>query len=225
MKDLKSQQEAIFQNIARMGQALSSPHRLKILSLLSQGPKTVEQLAGLLDQSIAAASANLKVLRSSGLVIGTKSGRHVHCELASGTVEGLWLFLRNLGEELLPEVREVVRDYFSDPDSLSPLSEEELRREIEADRVVLFDLRPEDEFAAGHLTGARHLPFAAIGTEPPSFPKNQTVLAYCRGPYCLMAISGTARLKAMGLDIKRLRFGVPEWRQHGFNLEITNTHP
>ncbi|MFP4156772.1 MAG: ArsR/SmtB family transcription factor [Opitutales bacterium] len=221
MQDLSSQQAAIFQNIARMGQALASPQRLKIVSLLTQGPKTVDRLAGLLGQSIASTSAHLKVLRHSGLVTGRKRGRELHCELASASVESLWLFMRNLGEELLPEVREVVHDYFEDPESLSALSEEELRRELAMNRVVLFDLRPEDEFAAGHLPGARHLPFSEIDAEPPSLSPDQRAFAYCRGPYCLMAIGGTARLQAMGLKVKRLGFGVPEWRQQGFDLEVS----
>lgn len=221
MQDLTSQQAEIFQNIARMGQALASPQRLKILSLLTHGPKTVERLAGLLGQSVASTSAHLKVLRHSGLVTGRKNGRELHCELASASVESLWLFLRNLGEELLPEVREVVHDYFEDPESLSPLSEEELRQELAMDRVVIFDLRPEDEFAAGHLPGARHLPFDAIDTERPKLSQDQHAFAYCRGPYCLMAVGGTARLQAMGLNVKRLRFGVPEWRQQGFELDVS----
>lgn len=223
MHDLPSSQARIFQNLARMGQALSSPQRLKILSLLTQGSKTVEHLSELLEQSVASTSAHLKVLRSAGLVTGRKQGRRVHCELAAASVEQLWLLLRDMGEELLPDVREVVRDYFKDPDSLSPISEDELRRELSSGRVVLLDLRPEDEFAAGHLPGARHLPFNKIDHEPPHLDRDQNALAYCRGPYCLMAIGGTARLQALGLNVKRLRFGVPEWRQQGFHLETHTT--
>lgn len=222
MQELTAQQAEIFQNIARMGQALANPQRLKIVSLLTHGPKTVERLAGLLGQSIASTSAHLKVLRNSGLVSGHKRGREVHCELSSASVEGLWLFLRNLGEELLPEVREVVRDYFEDPESLSALSADELQRELSMNRVVLLDLRPEDEYAAGHLPGARHLPFSKIDKEAAApLSPNQSALAYCRGPYCLMAVGGTARLRAMGLKVERLRFGVPEWRQRGFDLEVS----
>jgi rhodanese-related sulfurtransferase/DNA-binding transcriptional ArsR family regulator len=221
MKDLKFQQEEIFQNIARIGHALASPHRLKMVSLLTQGPKTVEELAGLLGQSIASTSAHIKVLRGSGLVERTKVGRHVYSMLATEGVEGLWLTLRNFSADLLPEIREVVRDYFQNPESLSPLTEAEVLAEIHADRVVLLDLRPEEEFLAGHLPGARSIPFASINRHAPKVPANRKILAYCRGPYCLMAIGGTARLQALGMDITRLRFGVPEWRQRGYTLQTT----
>ena len=221
MKTPRTQQQTIFRNIARISQALASPQRLKIVSLLTHGPKTVERLAKLQEQSVAATSAHLKVLRSAGLVIGTKRGRHLDCELASDSVESLWLFLRDLGEELLPEIRETMNHYFTEPESLADLNEEQLREKLSSNRIVLFDLRPKDEYARGHLPGAQHLPFTEIGAERPPLKKNQTALTYCRGPFCLMAVDGTIHLRAMGLPVKRLRFGVPEWRQKGFDLEVS----
>src|SRR5258705_8414604 len=159
LDDIANKQQAIFYMLARFGEAMSSPKRLKIISELSQGRKSVEQLADLTDQSMAATSAHLKVLRASGLVEGHKEGRHVWCSLAGDSVTRMWLALRNLGEELLPEVREIIRDYFEHPEMLSPLTIEEVMEEVRNNRVILLDLRNEDEFLFGHLPQARHIPF------------------------------------------------------------------
>ncbi len=221
MNDLKPQQEAIFRNLAEVAHALANPHRLKIISLLSHSRKTVEQLAGLIGQSLAATSAHLKVLRVAGLVDSTKAGRYVQCRLSHEKVEGLWLTLRDFGVETVPEIREIVRNSFATADSASPLNEEEVYVEIEAERALLIDLRPGDEYTAGHLPGARSLPYADLAKTTPAFPRDRDLLTYCRGPYCLMAIDGTLQLREMGWPVRRLRFGIPEWRQHKLPVETT----
>ncbi|MDD5198230.1 MAG: metalloregulator ArsR/SmtB family transcription factor [Terrimicrobiaceae bacterium] len=218
--DISQKQEAIFCMLARFGDAMSSPRRLKIIALLSQGRKTVEQLAGMTDQSVAATSSHLKVLRASGLVEASKEGRRVWCSLAGESVIRVWLALRNLGEELLPEVREIVRDYFEHPESLSTLTMQEVMDEAGHDRIILLDLRDEDEFLTGHLPHARHIPFADLVKRAGELPAGVPVLAYCRGPYCITALNGARSLQEAGVSVQRLRFGVPEWKAANLPLEI-----
>lgn len=213
--------DAIFTGLAAMGQSLANPHRLRIVSLLSHGEKTVERLAEAIGQSLAATSAHLKVLRAAGLVAADKRGKHVFCRLASDDVATLWLALRNLGEHLLPEVREARRQLETGDDALSPLSEEETWRGIEKGRSVVVDLRPADEYAAGHLPRARHIPYAQLDELAGQLPKSRPLLVYCRGPYCLMAIDGVRRLVQQKYPARRLRFSVPEWRAAGLPVETS----
>ncbi len=216
--DISKKQEAIFCLLAKFGNALSSPKRLKMISLLSQGKKTVEQLAEMTDQSTAATSAHLKVLRASGLVAAEKQGRRVWCSLAGDNVTRMWISLRNLGEELLPELREIIRDYFAHPEMLSTLTMEEVMEEVRLDRVILLDLRNQDEFSAGHLPTARHLPFKDLASRAQELPADRPALAYCRGPYCITAVNAANALWELGIPAKRLPFGVPEWKAAGFPL-------
>jgi ArsR family transcriptional regulator len=220
MKDrLLEKQEAIFCLLAKFGDALSSPKRLKIVSLLSQGEKSVDQLAVMSGQSLAAASAHLKVLRASGLVTSRKEGRHVWCALAGDSVTHVWLALRALGEELLPEVREIIRDYFEQPETLSTLTMQEVLAEVRHDRVILLDLRNDDEYLSGHLPGAWHIPFANLADRITELPPGTPILAYCRGPYCVTSLKGTNALRERGLAVRRLPFGVPEWKAAGLPLD------
>lgn len=209
----------IFRAMAAIGQAFSSPQRLQMLGLLAHSPRTVEQLAGLTSQSDASASSHLKVLRAAGLVETEKLGRHRHCRLASQSVVATFLALRSLGEELLPEVRELVKRFFDDPESLSPLTAPELATELEAGRIRVVDLRPEEEFGAGHLPGAVSLPFSDIEVRSAELAEDGEIVAYCRGPYCLMAVRGTSQLRTLGLPVRRLTFSLPEWRAAGLPVE------
>lgn len=205
--------------MARIGQAFASPQRLQMLSLLGHCSRTVEQLAALTRQSEASASAHLKVLRAACLIETEKIGRHQHCRLASSAVSGVFLALRNLGEELLPEVRELIDRFFANPESLSRLSTKELQSELRAGRVRVIDLRPPEEYQAGHLPGAIPLPFSRIADDHASLPSDTDLVAYCRGPYCLMALNGVDALRTMGVPVRRLAFSVPEWRAAGYRVE------
>ncbi len=217
--DIASKQKAIYTLLSKFGDAFSSPQRIKLISLLSQGPKSVDQLAAMTQQSKAAASAHLKVLRGSGLVIGEKTGRHVWCRLANENVELLWLAMRNLGEELLPEVREIVRDYFEEPESSSDLSTDAAQAEVATDRSYLIDLRTALEYETGHIPSALNFPLGELETSIERIPQDRDILTYCRGPYCLGAMEGTDLLRNKGLPAKRLRFGVPEWKASGMPIE------
>lgn len=215
---LTRKQQAIFCLLAKFGSALSNPTRLKMIGLLGQGRKSVDQLAAMTGQSLAAASAHLKVLRTAGLVAANKDGRRVWCSLSSDRVSEMWIALRNLGEELLPEVREIVRDYLEQPETLSTLSMEEVMEEVRQDRVILLDFRNLDEYLAGHLPQARHLSPADLQSGAVALPSGKPLLAYCRGPYCLTAVSAVDALRKQGIPAHRLRFGVPEWKAAGLPL-------
>ncbi|HKB97767.1 MAG TPA: metalloregulator ArsR/SmtB family transcription factor [Terriglobales bacterium] len=223
--DIADKQQAIFCMLARFGEAMSSPKRLKIISLLSEGPKSVEQLADLTDQSTAATSAHLKLLRASGLVEGHKEGRHVWCSLAGDSVTRVWLALRNLGEELLPEVREIVRDYFEHPETLSALTMTEIMEEVRNNRVILLDLRDQDEYRAGHLPHAKHIELKDLKRRVDELAGDRPILAYCRGPYCITALKGVTSLRKLGIPAQRLPFGVPEWKAAGLPLDRTSLRP
>lgn len=204
----------LLQQFARMGQALSSPARLAMVGLLAHGPKTVDRLAKSTGQSLASASAHLKVLRGACLVTSERRGRQVNCRLAGDDVIELWLALRSAGEALLPEAREVVRQFAEDPSALSALTPGELAVELAGGRVTLLDLRPADEFETFHLPGALNLPYeqiASLNELRLDLPAGRPVYAYCRGPYCVMALEGTRKLRALGVPATRLGFSAPEW--------------
>jgi rhodanese-related sulfurtransferase len=213
--------DALFQHFARIGHALSSPPRLRLIALLAQAEKTVERLAEQTGQSVASASAHLKVLRAACLVEARRAGRHVYYRLASESVSRFWLALRELGEAQLPEVREVVRTYFSDPESLVKLDGQELLDEVRGGRVTLIDVRPVDEYEAGHLPDARNLPFEQIEQWIAHLPRRKQIVAYCRGPYCVTAVNAVARLREHGLRAYRLPAGVAEWRAAGLPLSTS----
>lgn len=215
----KAEQAALYSSLASIGHGLSNPHRLKIISLLGHGEKTVDRLATAIGQSLAATSAHLKVLRAAGLVTAEKRGRNVHCRLTNDRVEELWIALRELGQTLLPEAREIMRMTFEDSDALSPLNEREVWSQVQGGKGVLVDLRPDDEFEAGHLPNALHVPFESLPAEARKLPSDRDLLVYCRGPFCLMALEGTRQLREMSYPAHRLRFSVPEWRLAGLPVE------
>jgi DNA-binding transcriptional ArsR family regulator/rhodanese-related sulfurtransferase len=214
----------IYQNTARIGQAMASPIRLRALNLLAQRPQTVGELAEKLGQSKASTSAHLKVLRGACLVVDEHQGRKVWCRLASDDVARLLVSMRGVAETLLPEMQEVVRQAEADPDALESISLRKLASEVKAGRVRLIDLRPGDEYEAGHLPNAESLPFEQIkpadlrrlATESAS---ESATIAYCRGPWCVMARKGVERLRKAGVNVKRLPAGVAEWRAAGLRLE------
>ncbi len=207
--------DALFGELARVGQALSNPHRLRLLSLLGHGDKPVEVLAQRIGQSLAATSAHLKVLRACHLVRTRRDGKHVIYGVADSKVLTLWLALREAAEAHLPEVRELMRLYRRHPERLERLDTDAVVALARDGEITLLDLRPPDEYAAGHLPGARSIPFAGLEACLAELPRDRRVVAYCRGPYCVMAVEGTAKLLAHGLTATRLPEGALEWRAQG----------
>lgn len=204
---------ASHQQLALIAHSLGSPQRLRLLTLLAQSAKTVEDLATELGESLANTSAHLKVLRGACLVERHKEGRFARYALASPMVERFLVMLRALAEERLPELREVVRQFNDHPAELIELSPEELLAGVRAGRLTLVDVRPETEFAFGHLPGARSWPLAKLQQGVPKL--KGAVVIYCRGPYCLGAQEAVALLRQAGVQAMRLPLGVMEWRTLG----------
>lgn len=218
----KKLQATIYQQLAEMGGAMSNSHRLKMLSLLTQGEKSIDELARLTNQSLAAASANVKVLRNSHLIATEKRGRSMFCSLADPRVAELWLRFRDLGEVVVPQIREVMRDEFDADDALSPLTPSDLRDRLQRGRLTLLDLRPASEYEQGHLPHARSVPLEALAERASELPKSYLTLVYCRGPFCAAAMAGNHWLNDHRFKSQRLRFSVPEWRAAGLPLEGTS---
>ena len=205
---------------AKIGQAMASPVRLRALNLLAQRSWTVSGLAQELGESLASTSAHLKVLRAACLIVDEKSGRQVWCRVASPEVLRLLVAARDAAEALLPELREFVRQVSEDPQTLLGLTLEELHREVLSDRVILVDLRREEEFRSGRLPGSQSLPAASIGADCAAmFSPEKPIVAYCRGPYCAMAEHGVKALSELSLNVQRLDAGVVEWQVAGYALE------
>jgi rhodanese-related sulfurtransferase len=205
----------LYEQLARIGKGVSSPHRLELLDLLCQGEKSVETLASQAGLTVKNASAHLRVLRSARLVETRKEARHVYYRLADDSVCDFFLALRGLAESRLAEVREVAREYARGHEQMAPVDRERLLQRVLAGEVTVLDVRPAAEFRAGHIPGARSVPLGELRQTLASIPKDQDVVAYCRGPYCVLALDAVELLRAEGYRAVRLEDGVAEWRAAG----------
>jgi rhodanese-related sulfurtransferase/DNA-binding transcriptional ArsR family regulator len=210
---------AIYRQIARIGQATASPSRLELLDLLSQGPRTVEALARQTGQSVATTSHHLQVLRRARLVDGEKAGLYVTYRLADPRVGDFFLELRQLTESRLAEVQQVTRQYLEQRGALEPVDNEELVRRVRAGEVAVIDVRPREEYVAGHIPGAISVPLADLPKRLSHLRKRRDIVAYCRGPYCVMALDAVDLLRRKGFRAQRLERGVVEWRAQGWRVE------
>lgn len=211
----------LYEQFAQMGQALADPTRLRILNLLCQTERSVDELAQMLGHSSANTSAHLKVLQRARLVEKRKEGRRVYYSVAGERALRLWLALRDTGLEQIPEAREAMRAH-AEEEALEPdLSGEALLEKVRNGEVVLLDLRPSEEFEAGHLPNARSIPYSELEKRMKELATDRTIVAYCRGPYCVSAIKGVDKLRQGGLDARRMPGGVAEWRAQGLTLERT----
>ena len=214
-----SLKSAIYEQIARLGQATASPSRLELLDLLSQGARTVQALAGQTGQSLATTSHHLQVLRRARLVEATKAGLYVTYRLADPDVGRFFLQLRSLAESRLAEVQTVTRQYLEERGALEPVGNDELVRRVRAGEVTLIDVRPHEEYVAAHIPGAISVPLAELGTRVGTLQKRRDIVAYCRGPYCVMALDAVDLLRRKGFRAHRMEQGVPEWRAQGWRVE------
>jgi rhodanese-related sulfurtransferase len=210
---------SVYEQIARIGQAAASPSRLELLDLLSQGPRTVEALAQQTGQSVATTSHHLQVLRRARLVEAEKAGLYVTYGLADPQVGQFLLDLRRLAESRLAEIHHVTRQYLEARGALEPIDDEELLRRVRAGEVTLVDVRPREEYVAGHLPGAISVPLSDLAKRAREFRKRRDIVAYCRGPYCVMALDAVDLLRRKGFRAHRLEHGVAEWRARGWRLE------
>ena len=217
---------AIYEQIARIGQATASPSRLELLDLLSQGPRTVEALAQQTGQSVATTSHHLQVLRRARLVDGEKAGLYVTYRLADPQVGDFFLELRQLAESRLAEVQQVTRQYLEQRGALEPVDNEELVRRVRAGEVTVIDVRPREEYVAGHIPGAISVPLADLPKRLRDLRKRHDIVAYCRGPYCVMSLDAVDLLRRKGFRAQRLEHGVVEWRAQGWRVDTgEDRHP
>jgi DNA-binding transcriptional ArsR family regulator len=206
----RGKKDAVFEAIAVMGKALASPRRLELLELLAQAPRTVDDLARASGQSIANTSQHLQALHGAGLVEREREGNHVRYELAGERALSVWLTLREASAAQLAEVERAARDYLGA--GVTGIGREELRDRLLRGEVVLIDVRPPEEFAAGHIEGARSIPIDELERHLADLPADREVIAYCRGPFCAYAHEAVRQLRAAGHRARRLEDGWPEWR-------------
>jgi rhodanese-related sulfurtransferase len=208
----------IYEQIARIGKATASPGRLELLDLLTQGPRTVEALAAQIGQSVANTSHHLQVLRRVRLVEAEKAGLYVTYRLAEPQVGTFLLQLRALAQSRLAEIEQVSRQYLQERGALEAVDNEELLRRVRAGEVTLIDVRPREEYLAGHIPGAISLPVAELKKRVPGLPRTRDIVAYCRGPYCVMALDAVGILRRRGFRAHRMEHGVLEWRARGWRI-------
>ena len=211
--------DAIYEQFARLGKAVSAPKRLELLDLLCQGPRTVEVLADQAALSVANASQHLQVLRAARLVDAEKQGLHVEYRLAGEDVCEFFLALRTLAEGRLAEIERVTREYLGQRDAMETVAGGELLRRVKSGEVTVLDVRPSEEYRAGHIPGAVSIPLGELKARFKELPKNREVVAYCRGPYCVFAVEAVDLLRKKGFKAHRMQEGVLDWRSRGWRLD------
>ena len=210
---------ALFTQFAMVAKAVAHPHRLELLEQLAQGERNVEILAERVRISSANASQHLQHMRNAGLIAARREGKFVFYRLVDDTLLELLASLRRIAERNLAEVERVVRGYFDRRDGMEPVSRLELMERVKAGIVTVLDVRPEDEFALGHVAGALNIPFGQLEKRLAEIAPDQEVVAYCRGPYCVLSYEAVALLRARGFNAHRLEDGLPEWRAAGLPVE------
>lgn len=211
MSTHRSIKDALYEQVARIGKAAASPKRLELIELLCQSPKAVETLAREAGISVKLASAHLKELKAARLVETERQGRFIEYRLASEDVGRLWVMLRMLAEDRLLELQEALRQLSEATHEWQGRNRDELLSQARAGDVVVIDVRPEPEYVAGHLPYARSLPLAELQARLAELPKDRPVIAYCRGPFCLMSADAVKLLRQQGYNALQLREGVAEW--------------
>ena len=208
----------VFAQFARIGKAVASPKRLELLDVLCQGPRTVEVLAEHASLSLANASQHLQVLRTARLIEAEKNGLFVTYRLAAG-VEGFYLGIRHLAEARLAEVEATTRAFLEERGAMEWVDNADLLQRALSGEVTVLDVRPPEEYRAGHLPNARSIPLSELRSRLDELSKDREVVAYCRGPYCVLAIEAVRMLRAEGFTAVRLETGPPNWRAAGVPLE------
>jgi rhodanese-related sulfurtransferase/DNA-binding transcriptional ArsR family regulator len=212
---------ALFDALASVAQALGSGRRAEIVDVLAQGERSVEELAGELSQSVANTSQHLQVLARAGLVRSRREGNRVFYRLADDRVGELWAVVRDVAVRHVAEVSVLADEYLGERDGVEQLSAVELEQRLALGGVVVLDVRPEPEYRAGHIVGARSAPLPTLASLAPKLPRRREIVAYCRGPYCVYADDAVRLLRGRGLKARRLDVGYPEWRRAGLPVETT----
>jgi rhodanese-related sulfurtransferase/DNA-binding transcriptional ArsR family regulator len=210
--------DSVYGHIARIGKAVAAPKRLELLDLLCQGPRTVEALAGQAGVSVANASQHLQILRAARLVDAEKNGLYVEYRVADEEVSRFFVALRGLAESRLAEIDQVASAFFDQRGTPEAVDGDELLRRVKNGEVTILDVRPAEEYRAGHIPGALSVPLADLKARLEELPKGRDVVAYCRGPYCVMAVEAVQLLRRRGFQAQRMEQGVLEWRARGWRI-------
>jgi rhodanese-related sulfurtransferase/DNA-binding MarR family transcriptional regulator len=217
-----SAKAALFDAQASVAQALGSGRRAEIVDLLAQGERSVDEIATEIDQSVANTSQHLQVLARAGLVRSRRQGTRIFYRLASERVSELWAAVRDVAVRHVAEVGVLADEYLGERDGVEQLSAEELERRLARDQVVVLDVRPEPEYRAGHIAGARSAPLDELPSLLLKLPRQREIVAYCRGPYCVYADDAVRLLRERGLKARRLDVGFPEWQRAGRLVEVAS---
>lgn len=223
MANSRQFKDAIYEQLARIGKTLASGPRLEILDILCQGPRGVDALAKQAGQSAANTSHHLQVLRSARLVEAEKDGVHVTYRLSDDEVCSFFRALRGLAESRLLEIEQISRNFIEERGSLEPVNRDALVDRVRSGTVTLLDVRPEEEYRAGHIPGAASIPLDDLERRIEELPRDREIVAYCRGPYCVMAVEAVELLERRGFQAVRMKEGVLDWRHRG--LPVESEHP
>ncbi len=211
--------KTVLTGVGEVAKGLGHVHRVEILELLAQGERSVEALAERAGLSVANASQHLRFMRQAGLLASRRDGKRILYRVSDVKVIELLGALRRVAELNLAAVREAIGGYFRERDAMEPVSRDELTRRMKDDLVTVLDVRPEDEFDAGHLAGSINIPLRQLAARLRELPEGQEIVAYCRGPYCVFAFEAVALLRRSGFKARRLEDGYPEWRAAGLPVE------
>jgi ArsR family transcriptional regulator len=210
----------LYAQFAAVAKAIANEHRLELLELVAQGERSVEVLAQRSGLSIANASQHLQHLRRAGLVAARRQAKFVLYRLADDAVLTMLAAMHKVAERNVGEVERILRSYFHARDELEPVSRGELARRMKQGLVAVLDVRPEDEFALGHLPGARNVPLSQLRRRLSKLDRDTEIVAYCRGPYCVLSFEAVAQLRKLGFKARRLEDGLPEWKAAGLPVEV-----
>jgi ArsR family transcriptional regulator len=203
-----------------VAKAIANEHRLELLELVAQGERSVEALAERSGLSVANASQHLQHLRRAGLVSARRHAKFVLYRLADDAVLTMLAAVHKVAERNVGEVERILRSYFYERDELEPVSRTDLERRMKQGFVTVLDVRPEDEYALGHLPGARNVPLSQLRRQLSKLHRDGKIIAYCRGPYCVLSFEAVAQLRALGFKARRLQDGLPEWKAAGLPVEM-----
>ena len=212
MSSSESPKRLLFRQFAAVAKAVAHEHRLELLEALAQGERSVEALAGCAGLSIANTSQHLQRMRRAGLIAARRDGKFIYYRLSDNAVLDLVATLTRIGERHVAEVDKIVRTYFENRDAMEPVSRSELLARIKKGDVQVLDVRPEDEFALAHLPGAINIPLGKLKRKFATLDPDKEIVAYCRGPWCILSFEAVALLRAKGFRVRRLEDGLPEWR-------------
>lgn len=215
--------DPLYDQFARVTKAVANPHRLELIDLLAQGERRVDELAREADLTIANTSQHLQTLRQGGLVEPRRKGTAIYYRLADEQVFRLWQAIRDLGETRLAEIDRLRQTYLQDRTQLEAIDATTLERRLTEGDVVVLDVRPDLEYRAGHIAGARSIPVTELTSRLDEIPRDREIVAYCRGPYCVFSDEAVALLHQHGYQARRLAIGLPDWQAAGMPTESTDS--